>query len=145
MKFNYYKVPLSEKENSGFFGSWILKPIVPIGVTCGDKKIRYAALVDSGADFCIFSAEVGEYLGLDVRKGLRHTFGGIQVGNPSEVFFHEVTLNVGGWDHQTKIGFSYDIAPRGYGVLGQKGFFDGFFVGFDFSKEEIELKKKNKG
>ena len=67
--------------------------------------------------------------------------GGIQPGNPSEVFFHDVTLNIGGWDYKTRIGFSYDIATHGYGVLGQKGFFDKFFIGFNFSKEEIELKE----
>jgi hypothetical protein len=60
MKFKYYKVPLSEK--SDFFGSSILKPIIPVEVAHAGKKVRYEALVDSGADFCIFNAEVGEYL-----------------------------------------------------------------------------------
>jgi hypothetical protein len=140
MKFKYYKVPLAEK--SEFFGPSILKPIIPVGVAYGVQKVRYEALVDSGADFCIFNAEVGEYLGLDVRRGLRQAFSGIQHCEPSEVFFHEVTLNIGGWDYKAKIGFSYDIAPSGYGILGQKGFFDKFSVRFDFSKEEIELKEK---
>ncbi|MDO8259932.1 MAG: hypothetical protein Q7T50_00350 [Candidatus Magasanikbacteria bacterium] len=39
-------------------------------------------------------------------------------------------------------GFSYDIAKHGYGVLGQKGFFDLFAVKFDLKKEQIELTPK---
>jgi hypothetical protein len=139
MKFKYYKVPLADR--SDFFGNSVLKPIIPVEVKYSDEKVNYMALVDSGADFCIFDAEVGEYLNLDVRRGSRHTFSGIQQGDPSEVFFHDVTLNIGGWDYKTRIGFSYDIATHGYGVLGQKGFFDKFFIGFNFSKEEIELKE----
>ena len=37
---------------------------------------------------------------------------------------------------------SDDIANDGYGILGQKGFFDIFSVTFDYQKEEIELKQK---
>mgnify|MGYP001607964096 FL=1 len=42
------------------------------------------------------------------------------------------------------MGFSYDIAKHGFGILGQKGFFDIFVVKFDLVKEEIELKEKQK-
>ena len=45
-------------------------------------------------------------------------------------------------DYKTTIGFSYDIARHGYGILGQKGFFDIFVVKFDLIKEEIELKQR---
>ena len=40
-------------------------------------------------------------------------------------------------------GFSYDIASHGYGLLGQKGFFENFTVKFDYSKSDIELKPKH--
>lgn len=42
----------------------------------------------------------------------------------------------------TIVGFSYDIAKHGFGILGQRGFFDKFAVKFDLSKEEIELKAR---
>lgn len=105
-----------------------------------DKELKYAALIDSGADFNIFDAALGEYLGLDVTSGLREPFGGVQERGGAEAFLHEVTLTIGGWDHKTMIGFSYDIARHGYGILGQKGFFDIFVVKFDLVKEEVELK-----
>ena len=42
MNFNYFKLPLPQK--SDFFGSAILKPIIPIKISYKGKEIRYAAL-----------------------------------------------------------------------------------------------------
>ena len=64
MKFSYFKFPL--KSRSEFFGNTILKPIIPIELVNDDRKIQYAALLDSGADFCIFDGEIGEILVIDV-------------------------------------------------------------------------------
>jgi hypothetical protein len=40
------------------------------------------------------------------------------------------------------VGFSSDIAKHGYGILGQKGFFNLFVVKFDYRKAEVEIKAK---
>ncbi|MFH1192928.1 MAG: hypothetical protein V1656_01260 [Candidatus Jorgensenbacteria bacterium] len=120
----------------------MLKPIIPVGISFGGKKLRYGVLIDSGADFCIFDGEVGEQLGINVRSGTREVFGGIQERNGAEAFLHEVVLNVGGWDYKTKVGFSYDIAKHGFGIVGQKGFFNIFVVKFDLLREEVELKER---
>lgn len=140
MKFDYFKFPLTGE--SKFFGKSILKPILPIKISAGASIIRYAALIDSGADFCIFDAEIGEFLGLSIRSGLQEKFGGIQEKDGATAFIHKVIINIGGWDYKVDVGFSYDIAKWGYGILGQKGFFDIFIVKFDFFKEEIELKNR---
>lgn len=140
MKFSYFKFPLPQR--SSFFGASILKPIIPVELSIGGKKLRYAALIDSGADFCILDGAVGEYLGINVRSGLREMFGGIQNRGGAEAFLHKVTLNVGGWNYTTIVGFSYDIAEHGFGILGQKGFFDIFVVKFDLLREKIELKER---
>lgn len=143
MKFNYFKFPLPQR--SEFFGETILRPIIPVEICVGSQSVNYAALMDSGADFCIFDAEIGEYLGLDIESGTKEIFGGIQEGGIAYGFLHEVILKVGGWDYRTIVGFSYDIAKYGYGILGQKGFFDIFVVRFDLVKEEIELKERRGG
>lgn len=140
MKFDYLKILLPKK--SELFGSSILKPIIPIRVRSGDKELSYAALIDSGADFCIFDSEVGEQLGLDIHSGQKENFGGIQSAGKATAFIHEIKINIGGWDYKTKVGFSSDIAKFGYGILGQKGFFDLFTVKFDLTNEEIEIKEK---
>lgn len=142
MKFDYFKFPLPEK--SSFFGSSILKPIIPANIiNIGNgKSVRYAALIDSGADFCIFDAEMGEYLGIDIKSGEKETFGGIQDRGGACAYLHKIEVEIGGWKYKTVVAFSYDIAKRSYGIFGQKGFFDIFSVKFDYSKEEIELKEK---
>lgn len=103
-------------------------------------SLRYAALIDSGADFCIFDATVGEALGLQVRAGDPVIFGGVQDKGGATAFIHDVIIAVGVQNHKIKIGFSYDIAQHGFGILGQYGFFDIFIVKFDLLKEEVELK-----
>lgn len=141
MKFRYLKFNL--KEPSEILGRAVLKPIIPIRVKLGDNSLRYTALIDSGADFCIFDAEIGEYLGMNITAGKKEEFGGIQNRGKAFAYFHRVIIEIGGWDYQIVAGFSYDIAKRGYGVLGQKGFFDNFVVKFDLLKEEIELKPRS--
>ena len=71
-------------------------------------------------------------------------FGGIQKRGTLEsealAYLHTVGIEVGGWSYKTTVGFSYDIAKYGCGILGQKGFFNVFEVKFDLLKEQIELK-----
>lgn len=140
MKFHYHKLLLPRR--SDYFGTSLSKPIIPIKISVGEIEIKYAALIDSGADFCIFDAEIGEYLGLDIKNGRREEFGGIQERGGATAFLHNIVLNIGGTEYKTTIGFSYDIARHGFGILGQKGFFDIFIVKFDLLKEEIELKPR---
>ena len=140
MKFDYYKFPLPKK--SDFFGSSVLRPIIPISISTDSYPVRYLALIDSGADFCIFDAEIGEVIGLDVKSGKLETFSGIQPGKPTECYLHEVTINIGGHNYKTIVAFSYHISTKGYGILGQKGFFDLFKVSFEYQKERIEIQEK---
>lgn len=129
MKFKYKK-----------FGS-ILRPVIPLEITNGGITVPYEVLVDSGADFCIFDAGIAEVLGIDLQSGTAARVGGI-TGVVETYYVHPVTLSVGGWPYHVDVGFLPNIARMGYGVVGQKGFFDKFVVKFDLSKEEIELKKK---
>ncbi len=140
MKFRYHKFNLSL--SSDFFGKQILKPIIPIKILKADVTLQYAALIDSGADFCIFDAGLGEYLGLNIKSGIEVQFGGIQSLGGAKAYIHKVTLEIGGHEFITEIGFSYDISKNGYGILGQKGFFNKFIVKFDLIKEEIEIKER---
>jgi len=106
--------------------------------------LRYEVLVDSGADFCIFSSEAGEALGLNIKKGkMRKVFG--VGGKVSLYYLHKVNIEVGGWMYEIEAGFMPDVAGKimRYGLVGQKGFFENFIVKFDLLKEEIDLKTRN--
>jgi len=131
MQFPYKKFKLAD-------GTELLKPIIPIGLLFNGKQIRYEALIDSGADFNIFNAEIGEILGINIRDGKKVQFSGI-AGEPFEVYLHNLTLEVGGWQYKIISGFSYKISPYGFGILGQKGFFDLFKIKFIFSRGIIEI------
>ncbi len=141
MKFNYSKLPLTKR--SSLFGLSILRPIIPTTVKVNNRVITCWVLIDSGADFCIFDAEIGEYLGIDIKSGSEEVFGGIQERGSAKAYLHKVVVSIGGYDYQIVAGFSYDIAKFGCAILGQKGFFDKFSVKFDYQKEEIELKEKS--
>lgn len=131
MRFSYKRFKLTD-------GREILKPIIPIGLLFNGKSIRYEALIDSGADFNIFNAEIGELLDIDVRSGKEMKFSGI-AGEPFPVYLHYLTLDIGGWQYEIEVGFSYEISPYGFGILGQRGFFDLFRIRFIFSKGLIEI------
>lgn len=133
MKFDYKR-----------YDSNTLRPVIPIKLKNGNSDISYAVLVDSGADLCIFDAEIGEALGINVKSGeKKEVFG---VGGKASIFFlHKVEIEVGGWSYKINAGFMPDVAGRvmPYGLVGQKGFFDNFIVKFDLLKEEIDLKIRN--
>ncbi|HEX3151420.1 MAG TPA: hypothetical protein VHR66_25300 [Gemmataceae bacterium] len=112
--------------------------MIPIEIIAGKEVIRYEVLVDSGADCNIVPAELGDLLGLDVPAGVENPVGGITGGGKS-FFVHPATIRVGGWSYDAAMGFMPDMPPFGYGVVGQRGFFDLFKVTFDHRKTEIEL------
>ena len=132
MKFKYKK-----------YGQNTLRPVIDLKVKFANKEIRYHALVDSGADFCLFHAEVAEVLGINVNKGKKGIVTGVG-GKSSQYFIHKVTVEIGGWDYIINVGFLPTIGGRSapYGIVGQDGFFKHFKVIFDRSNEEIELKNK---
>lgn len=140
MKFPYKKIPL--QVTSSFFGTAILKPIIPVKLTFNGREVIYSALLDSGADFCIFDAEIGEYLGINTKTGIKIGFGGIQERGGAVATLSEIILSIGGNQFKTIVGFSADIAKHGYGILGQKGFFNLFTLKFDYRKAEVEIKAK---
>lgn len=107
----------------------------------GREAVPYEVLVDSGADISIFDAEIGTLAGIDVEAGEQHTLVGAT--GVEEVFYlHTIGLVVGTVKFRTTVGFLPNMTRNGYGVVGQKGFFDRFLVKFDLLKEEVELKKR---
>jgi hypothetical protein len=124
------------------FASGVERPIIPIIVRnpITQQLVRYLALVDSGADRCIFAGEIGELISLDVTTGVEHTVSGVIAGQTRPYYLHDVEIEVGGWRRLAAVGFMPDLAPNGHGLLGQAGFFDLFsFVKFERPKGTIEL------
>jgi hypothetical protein len=98
-------------------------------------------LVDSGADFCILKAEIGEILGYDITSGEPFSYIGIN-GASSEGYIHDVRLNVKGRIVDARVVFSHDIPRGGHQVVGQVGFFDHFKINFDYQDGTIVLRSR---
>ena len=118
-----------------------IRPVIPIQLIRGEKKVRYLAIIDSGADLCIFHAEIGELLDLTVEAGKLLQFSGIS-NQQLTAYFHDIKIEVGGYEFDCYAGFSKDLGNLPYGLLGQLGFFNLFDILFDYNKERIELKLK---
>ena len=122
----------------------VLRPVIPFELKYKDQSLDYEVLVDSGADICIFHAEIGELLGIDINKGKPQEVFGVG-GKASVYYLHSITIVVGGWAYNIQAGFMPSVSGHimRHGVVGQKGFFENFIVKFDLEKEEIELKTRN--
>lgn len=93
---------------------------IPLEATLrrGNNVVHCKARIDTGAQYCLFSREIGEDLGLDVESGLRSDLGTL-AGNLT-VFGHEVTLETLGLVFYTVVFFSESRnLPRN--LLGRTG------------------------
>jgi predicted aspartyl protease len=80
--------------------------------------VHVDAKVDTGAQFCLFSREIGERLGLDVEGGLRREMG--TLAGRMTAYGHEVTLETLGLVLSTFVFFSEEgRLPRN--LLGRVG------------------------
>mgnify|MGYP001562644774 CR=1 FL=1 len=140
MKFKYSKFLAKPSEAFPDLKE-VWRPVVPIKIINRDKEFGYLALVDSGADFCIFHTEAAEILGIPVNNGKKLRFYGTS-GTSQRAYFHTIQIEVAGWPMELYCGFSDDMKSLPYGLLGQTGFFDRFRIEFDYQNKRIELKPK---
>jgi hypothetical protein len=99
---------------------------------------RFEAVIDSGASRCIFHADIGRFLGLDMKMGATETTQGI--GGPSEIYLHDVKLYIPGGPVIIKAGFKESLPIAG--LLGMDGFFEHFVVTFRHVSLECELDRE---
>lgn len=140
MDFKYRKFPIDPKNCPFPNKKAALRPVIQIDFDAPNGSFSYLVLIDSGADYCIFHASIGELLGITIEDGIPLTFFGTS-GQPQKAYFHTISFKIGGNLHTCKVGFSRDMEKLAYGLLGQDGFFDTWNVKFEYQKENIELKK----
>ena len=99
----------------------------------GKHSAPLESIVDSGADHCIFDAEVGDELGIPIKDGKEVAFSGIARGAETKGYLHTVTITVAAQNYEAPIVFAYGLAT--IGILGQIGFFNHFTVSFDWTPD----------
>jgi hypothetical protein len=107
-----------------------LRPYLAINLLTATKSFACYALIDSGADDCIFPASFAAQLGIDYLTGRHYPFGGVGKKDQDAYFFDVEMDIVGIIRYQLAIGFTTSLEQNGHGLLGQNGFFDRFSLGF---------------
>jgi hypothetical protein len=117
-----------------------LYPLLQVFIRHGVNMRPVLALVDSGASDCIFSASLGEVLGIDVPTGKPFEFHGFDMKD-IRGFTHTVHLQVSGFAHwiDTEVIFiESEVLP----ILGQKGFFENYQIIFERYQRQFEINTK---
>ena len=141
MNFRYKKFPVDPKNCPFPNKKNALRPVIEIQLESSTKvTFGYLVLIDSGADYCIFHASIGELMGINIKSGTSLTFYGTS-GEPQVAYFHKITFRMGGHPHTADVGFSYDMEKLAYGILGQDGFFNRWNIKFEYKKENVEIKE----
>jgi hypothetical protein len=83
----------------------IPRPRIEVRLMNGDRFVKLLALVDSGADDCLFPLEVAHFLKLPLKRDVVHRYGGIGSGSIMATF-GTVKLEVGKRTIPLYAGFS---------------------------------------
>lgn len=134
MKFKYRKINLKDPFSTK---KYILRPIIPVSLQYKEKSIHYEALIDTGADFCIFPIELAGILGIEFKKDATIYFSGVGA-EPMKGYIADVLLTIGKEGMSTQVVFAEICSIR---ILGQRGFFDQFDVKLSYQKKTIEIDK----
>lgn len=115
--------------------------IVRIG---GPRKVRKCeALVDTGADECIFPVSVAHATGIDLARAPKGRIAGVG-GKSLDCMYVSVRLELTDGDHSiqwtSSVGFvEYGQTERETLILGHSGFLDYFTAIFDGEAKTMEL------
>lgn len=115
----------------------ISRPIIPLILKSATMFIIYEGLVDSGADYCIFSLEIGRKLGVSLSDKNKVHFVGVG-RDEVEGWWSEMEIRIGKHAYTTQVIFA-DISDFGHGILGQKGFFDHFDVQLSYERQAVNI------
>lgn len=96
------------------------------------------ALVDSGADVCFCSKDIGIWLGIKFKKRDVITFTAAN-NTPLHTYKEILTLYAAGKKYDCPFYFSDELPRETPIILGQLGFFDHFTITFSVKNKEIEV------
>lgn len=106
-------------------GKWF--PTINIILYRPKRKRAFKALIDSGASFSVFKAEVADYLGIPVEKGEPIYLTGI--GGRILGYLHNLKVSINKKNFNCKIVFSKEYTVS-LNILGRDNFFQPFLISF---------------
>lgn len=107
-------------------------------IICGPKRTdAFKALVDSGASYSVFRAEIAERLGVKIEEGKPIYLTGI--GGRILGYLHKIPIKVGNKNFTCKIVFSKEYTVS-LNILGRDNFFQPFLISFWEKARKVILK-----
>lgn len=124
----------------------IKRPLLQLTLRRGSISINTFAIVDSGADECIFPASLGIALGVPIPNPNVYVFSGT-ANQPQNAYFDDVHVSVMASTSPPQIAFEFELYAGfcetlehvGLGLLGQNGFFSLFKVVMDHPNHFLEI------
>jgi len=112
-------------------------PVADVTLPIPGRPLTVKALVDSGASFSVFRAEVLEYLGIPLARGTPLYLEGI--GGRILGYRHRVPAQVGATKFPMTAVFSQELTVS-FNLLGRQDFFQHFLVTFDERGRTVRLR-----
>jgi len=110
--------------------------VVPVLLSVGEKRVGLAASIDTGASYCLFSAEIADALGLVLERVLPMRFR--TANSQFQAFGHEVDVSVLGIGTRSAVYFFADPAID-KNVLGRTGWLDRVYLGLAHHESKVFL------
>src|SRR5947209_455072 len=117
------------------------RPFIPLTLRYHHRSVKTKALVDSGADFCLFDGQLLDLLAPDVDLNTLEKISLSGVGGTATGYVTHIEIGVDNSFFSIPAVFSFEFSPDEFGGLaGQLGFFDAFKIQFDRANKTIVLK-----
>ncbi len=119
-------------------------PLVGVVLKKSGKEVRSFALVDSGADDCLFPASLARGLGITIPNQRSYLFSGT-AGNPQVAYFEPIGIEILNLQNRAVFSFELDagfcetLEHTGCGLLGRNGFFSRFKISFTHADNYFEI------
>src|SRR5438270_7318367 len=133
MRFDYVKERVDGQPKK----QWPKRAKLPVTLFYNGRRQNMYALVDSGADECLFHSGIAGRLGIDVKSGLLKKFGGIT--GSIDAYMHVIQLEVQNVPHRVTVLAGFTDAEGVSGILGQSGFFENFKITFERYEWEFDV------
>lgn len=116
------------------------RPFIPLSLRYKDKSVKIKALVDSGADFCLFDGELLSLIAPDIDLNTLEKISLGGVAGTAMGYVAHIEIGVNNTFFPVPAVFSFAFSPDEFGGLaGQLGFFDAFKIQFDRAGKEFSL------
>jgi hypothetical protein len=123
-------------------GELIRLPAISVRLTCNKQHQDVYALIDSGAELCVFNSSIAKTLKIVVTKRQPLSLSGL-VGGSVPGYLHQLNVSMQGLPSVDLLVAFTETGDPGMPILGQRGFFDNFQIRFQRYKDLIEIFPKS--